>query len=126
MISAIESGEKSKDAIKAEFLQAWPESEGKSTFAVFFSDVVRPLGSASVSRDVQIETAANGLVRFESERAKLLKAAIARGLLSELSAIERNIYPKQDRAAIEQILKRFGIERVSEQQSDASTQPVKR
>ena len=72
---------------------------------------------ASVSRDVRIETAANGLVRFESDRSKLLKAAIARGLLSELSAVERNIYPKRDRAAIGQILRRFGIERVSEQQA---------
>ena len=109
MISAIEIGEKTKDAIKAEFLLAWPESEGKSTFAVFFSDVVRPLGAASVSRDVQIKKTANGSIRFDSERAKLLKAAIARGLLRELSAIKRNTYPKQDRAAVEQILKRYGI-----------------
>ncbi len=115
MISAIESGEKTKDVIRAEFLQAWPESEGKSTFAVFFSDVVRPFGSASVSRDVRIETAANGSVRFEGERAELVKAAISRGLLRELGTIDRNSYPKQDRAAIEMILKKFGVQRVSEQ-----------
>jgi hypothetical protein len=80
---------------------------------------------ATLQSKLQLETAANGLVRFESERAKIVKAAIARGLLRELSAVEQNIYPKQDRAAIEQILKRFGIERVSEQQADASPQPVK-
>ena len=110
LVAAIESGEKSRDAIRIQFLQAWPESEGKSTLAVFFSDVVRSLGSANVSRDVRIEIAADGCVRFESERAKLIKAAIAKGLLRELSAIDRNSYPKQDRAAIEQLLKRFGLD----------------
>jgi len=40
-------------------------------------------------------------------RAVVVKAAIARGLLKELSGVEKNIYPKKDSQAVEQILQRY-------------------
>jgi hypothetical protein len=99
-MASIEAGNKSRKAIETEFLLAYPESSGKSTFSVFFADVIRPFGSSSISRDIRIETDPNGCVGLDRERAQSLKAAIAKGLLKELSRIERNIYPKKDRGSI--------------------------
>ncbi len=109
LMKAIEKGDKSKDAIQADFVAAYPDSASKSTFAVFFTDVVRPLGSASVSRAIPIETNPDGTIRFNPVRANMIKAAISRGLLKEISAVEKNIYPKRDRRAINEVLTRFGI-----------------
>jgi hypothetical protein len=108
-MGAIETGGKSKDAIKAEFLRTFPGSAGRSTFAVFFTDVIRPFGSASVSRSVRIETDLSGRVRLDHNRAAVVKGAIAKGLLKELSDIEKNIYPKKDHEAIHRLLRRFGV-----------------
>jgi hypothetical protein len=108
-MASIEAGNKSREAIKAEFLLAFPESAGKSTFSVFFADVVRPFGSSSVSRDIRIETDPNGCVGLDRQRAQSLKVAIAKGLLKELSGIERNVYPKKDVGSLHKLLYRFGI-----------------
>lgn len=89
-------------------MHAYPDSAGRSTFGVFFSDVIRPFGSASVSRGVVIDIDRYGQVNLDRERAEVVKGAIARGLLKELSGIERNIYPKKDLEAIDQLLSRFG------------------
>jgi hypothetical protein len=108
-MACIEAGNKTREAIKAEFLLAYPESLGKSTFSVFFTDIVRPFGSSSVSRDIRIETGPNGCVALDRERAQSRKDVIARGLLKELNEIEKNVYPKKDRASIDELLIRFGI-----------------
>ena len=38
-----------------EFLEQFPDAAGKSTFTVFFTDLIRPFGCASVSRCMRIE-----------------------------------------------------------------------
>jgi hypothetical protein len=108
-MNALEAGGKTKDMIHSDFVRIYPESAGKSTFAVFFSDVIRPFGSASVSRSVQIDADPNGYVWLNHHRATVVKDAIAKGLLEELNRIERNIYPKKDRDAIDRLLRRFGV-----------------
>jgi hypothetical protein len=108
-MNALEIGGKTKDMIRSDFIRAYPQSAGTSTFAVFFTDVIRPFGSASVSRSVRIETDSNGYVRLDHHRATIVKEAIAKGLLKELSRIEKNIYPKKDRDAIDRLLRKFGV-----------------
>lgn len=56
LTQALEQGGKSKEEIRLEFLHNLPDSAGKSTFRVFFIDVIRPFGSASVSRCIHIES----------------------------------------------------------------------
>jgi hypothetical protein len=109
LMKAIEAGGKSKETIKSEFLHVYPDAVGKSTFGVFFSDVIRPFGSASVSRSIRIETDQKGHIKLDSDRAPVVKAAIAKGLLKELNRVEGNAYPKKDSSAIEQILRRYGV-----------------
>lgn len=105
----IEAGSASKAAIEKRFLQAFPESAGKSTFAVFFSDVVRPFGSASVSRALLLTSDAAGRIQLDTAHADLTKAAIAKGLLLELNAVDRGVFPKTNRKAIDQILKQYNL-----------------
>lgn len=108
-MSAIEAGGKSKDTIKSDFLRAYPESVGRSTFSVFFTDVIRPFGSSSMSRSIRIETDLNGHLRLDPQRAAIVKRAIVKGLLKELSGIEKNVYPKKEAEAINRVLHRFGV-----------------
>jgi hypothetical protein len=81
LMRALEIGGKSKETIKSEFLHAYPSSAGTSTFGVFFRDVIRPFGSASVSRSIRIETDSNGHLSLDPDRALAVKGAIAKGLL---------------------------------------------
>jgi hypothetical protein len=108
-MNALEGGGKTKDRIRSDFIRIYPQSAGTSTFAVFFTDVIRPFGSASVSRSVRIDTDADGCVRLDPHRATVVKEAIAKGLLKELSQIEKNIYPKKDHDAIDRLLCKFGV-----------------
>jgi hypothetical protein len=109
LMNAIEASGKSKEAIKLEFHHAYPDSAGKSTFSVFFTDVIRPFGSSSVSRGIRIEVDSQGHLSLDPTRAVVVKAAIAKGLLKELNGVERNVYPKKDSAAIEAILFRYRV-----------------
>lgn len=109
LMGAIEAGGKSKETIRSEFLYAHPDATGKSTFQVFFSDVIRPFGSASVSRSIRIETDAKGHVGLDPARVRVVKSAIAKGLLKELGRADKGPYPKKDSAAIEEVLRRFGV-----------------
>ena len=109
LMGAIEAGGKSKQTIRSEFLFAHPDATGKSTFQVFFSDVIRPFGSASVSRGIRIETDAKGHVGFDPARVPVVKSAIAKGLLKELGRADKSPYPKKDSSAIEEVLRRFGV-----------------
>lgn len=110
LMEALESGGKGKEQIKIEFLQRFPGSTDKSTFGVFFSDLIRPFGSASVSRCIRIESDEHGHLRLEPERARQIKAAIAAGILKEINAIP-GIPPKKDQSAIDSIVEKFGVPR---------------
>lgn len=109
LMGAIEAGGKTRETIRSEFFHAYPDATGKSTFPVFFSDVIRPFGSASVSRSIRIETDGRGRVSFDPARAALVKSAIAQGLLKELGRADNGPYPRKDSAAIEEVLRRFGL-----------------
>ena len=108
-MAAIAQGASTKDAIQKEFLLAFPDAAGKSTFEVFFSDLVRPFGSASVSRDISLHTDANGMVTLDQGRAVAVKRAIASGLLAELGSIVKNVYPCKNLQAIQALLSRYGL-----------------
>jgi|GEM_PF-1396821 len=109
LMNAVEVGGKSKEKIRSEFLQRFPDSAGKSTFNVFFTDVIRQFGCASVSRGICIETDSREHMTLDSTRVLVVKAAIRQGLLAEIGSVEKNIYPKKDRHTIEQILRRCGV-----------------
>jgi Uracil DNA glycosylase superfamily len=109
LMRALEIGGKSKETIKSEFLHAYPSSAGTSTFGVFFTDAIRPFGSASVSRSIRIETDSNGHLSLDPDRALAVKAAIAKGLLKELSAVEKSTFPKKDLQTIEAILHKYRV-----------------
>lgn len=111
LMQAIESGGKSKETIKSEFLRAYLGSTGTSTFDVFFSDLVRPFGSASASRSIRIETDPRGHIYPNPERALVVKAAVAKGMLKEINAVNKGVWPKRedDRRPIEAILFRYGV-----------------
>jgi hypothetical protein len=108
-MAAIAQGSNSKDDIEREFLIAFPDAVGKSTFRVFFSDLVRPFGSASVSRDISLNTDLNGIVTLDWGRAVAVKMAIASGLLKELGSIVKNVYPCKNLEAVQALLSRYGL-----------------
>jgi hypothetical protein len=109
LMSAIEAGGKSKETIRSEFLHTYPEASGKSTFGVFFSDVIRAFGSASVSRGIRIEINAKEHLSFDPHRAAVVKSAIAKGLLAELNRVDNGAYPKKNLAAIEKVQRNFEV-----------------
>jgi hypothetical protein len=106
LMRAIEAGGKTRDEIRLEFLEQFPESAGKSTFSVFFTDLVRPFGSASVSRYVRIESGAGGRLQLDPERAAQIKAAVEAGILEEINALE-DAFPKKNLRAIDEIVERY-------------------
>jgi uracil-DNA glycosylase len=106
LMHAIEAGGKSKEEIRLEFLEQFPESAGKSTFNVFFTDLIRPFGSASVSRCVRIETGEGGRFRLDPERAAQVKAAVEAGILDGINALEGS-FPKKNLRAIDEIIERY-------------------
>jgi hypothetical protein len=46
---------------------------------------------------------------MDHQRAEVIKAAISKGILAEISAVERGVYPKKDVELIRQILERYGF-----------------
>ncbi len=106
LIRALEGGGKTKEEIRLEFVEQFPDSAGKSTFKVFFTDLIRPFGSASVSRCVRIESDELGGLRLDPERAKVIKAAVAAGILEEVNAIG-GTFPKKDLQTLDEIVERY-------------------
>jgi len=106
LMQALEQGGKTKEDIKREFLIAFPDSKGKSTFDVFFTDVIRPFGSASVSRCIRIESDEYDRLHLDPERARVVKAVIAAGILAEVNAIE-GTFPKRNSQALAAIFQKF-------------------
>jgi hypothetical protein len=111
LMDALEKGGKGKEQIKIEFLQHFPGSAGKSTFAVFFTDLIRPFGCASVSRWICIESDPHGHLHLDAERARQIKAAIAAGILEQINSIEGS-FPKKDQLAIDAIVEKYRVRRV--------------
>lgn len=113
LVKAIEAGNKDKEGMRLDYCRQFNESSNpsnrKSTFDVFFSDFIRPFGSASASRSVRIRTDSQGHLSLDQERSKAIKSAVARGILREVNAVEKGIFPKKNRQAIEAILDRFGV-----------------
>jgi CO/xanthine dehydrogenase Mo-binding subunit len=106
LMQALEKGGKSKEEIRQDFLRAFPDSIEKSTFNVFFTDVIRPFGSASVSRCVRIETDEYDRLHLDPERAQAVRTVVAQGILNEISALEGN-FPKKDQQSLAAIVQKF-------------------
>ncbi len=106
LMQALEQGGKSKDEIRLEFQYSFPGSAGKSTFGVFFSDVIRSFGSASVSRCIRIESDECDRLHLDAERASLIKSVVAAGILVEINALEGN-FPKKNLQAIDAIVEKY-------------------
>lgn len=110
LMQKLEQGGKSKEEIRLEFLHSFPSSVGKSTFKVFFTDVVRPFGSASVSRSVRIESDKRGRLHLDIQRVQMVKAAVAAGILAEINSLE-GTFPKKNQQAIDVIVEKYSIPR---------------
>lgn len=110
LIHALEQGGKSKEEIRREFLDAFPNSKDKSTFNVFFSDVIRPFGSASTSRCVRIEADEYNRLYLDPDRARVVKTVVAEGILKEVNALAGN-FPKKDQQALAEIVQKFNAPR---------------
>jgi hypothetical protein len=106
LMQTLEQGGKSKEEIRLEFVHQFPASAGKSTFPVFFTDVIRTFGSASVSRCVRIESDERGQLHLDPERARQVKAAVAAGILGEINALKSN-FPKKKQQALDAIVEKF-------------------
>lgn len=106
LMQALELGGKNKEEIRLEFLHSFPDSAGKSTFSVFLTDVIRPFGSASVSRCIRIESDERDRLHVEPERARVVKAAIAAGILVEINALE-GTFPKKNQQALGAIIEKY-------------------
>jgi len=106
LMQMLEEGGKTKEEIRLEFEHRYPDSKGKSTFSVFFTDVIRPFGSASVSRCLRIKADAYDRLYLDPERMHVVKAAISAGILAEISALEGS-YPKRDPQALQAIAEKF-------------------
>ena len=106
LMQSLEQGGKSKEKIRLEFQNSFPGSEGKSTFSVFFTDVIRPFGSASVSRCIRIESDERGRLHLDTERANLVKAVVAAGILAEINSLEGK-FPKKNQQAIDAIVEKY-------------------
>jgi hypothetical protein len=106
LMQTLEQGGKSKEQIKLEFQNKFPGSAGKSTFRVFFTDVIRPFGSASVSRCIRIESDESGRLYLDPERSRVVKSAVAGGILTEINALEGN-FPKKNLQAIDAIVDKY-------------------
>jgi hypothetical protein len=106
LMQALERGGKCKEEIRLEFQHSFPGSTGKSTFGVFFTDVIRPFGSASVSRCIRIESDERGRLHLDSERASLIRLVVAAGILADINALEGN-FPKKNRQAIDAIVEKY-------------------
>jgi uracil-DNA glycosylase family 4 len=107
LMAAIEKGGKSKRAIREEFEQQFPDSAGKSTFNVFFSDVSRPFGSANASRCVFIPEEEGVAIYLDSECARVIKEAIAAGMLKEINPLENRRFPKRYRREVDAIIRKY-------------------
>jgi hypothetical protein len=110
LMQKLEQGGKSKEEIRLEFLHSFPDSVGKSTFNVFFTDVVRPFGSASVSRCIRIESDERGRLHLDIERARRVKVAVAAGILTEINSLE-GTFPKKNQQAIDAIIEKYNTPR---------------
>lgn len=106
LMQMLEEGGRTKEEIRLEFEHRYPDSKGKSTFNVFFTDVIRPFGSASVSRCLRIKADAYDRLYLDPERTHVVKTAISAGILAEISALEGG-YPKKDPQALQAITERF-------------------
>ena len=107
LMALIASGGKSKRDIRKEFEQQFPESTGKSTFDVFFSDVSRPFGSASASRCIFIPKEDGVAIHLDTERASKIKDAIAAGMLNEINRLEKRKFPKVFRREVDAIVRKY-------------------
>src|ERR1035437_4368798 len=112
LIHAIEAGDKTEEAIRSEYTRKFNESIGasekKSTFDVYLKDLKSPLGHASMSRAIHIEKDSLGHIHLDPDRAKVVKSAIARGLLKEINAVPGG-WSHKDRKSIEAILDRLAV-----------------
>jgi hypothetical protein len=106
LMQAVEQGGKSKEEIRLEFQNKFPGSAGKNTFGVFFTDVIRPFGSASVSRCIRIESDERGRLHLDPERARVVKAVVAAGILAEVNALEGKC-PNKNPQALDAIVEKF-------------------
>jgi hypothetical protein len=107
LMAAIEKGGKSKREIREEFERQFPDSSGKSTFDVFFSDVSRPFGSANASRCLALPKEEGIAIYLDRERARTIKEAIAAGMLKEINALEDRKFPKRFRREVDAIVRKY-------------------
>jgi len=115
LVEALEQGNKSKDTILSEYSHRFSESrrdsEVKSTFDVFFTDFPKLFRSGSASRSMRILVNEHGHCYLDTERAAVVKAAIAKGFLKEINAIPIGKISETDRIAIESAMEKFRIPR---------------
>jgi len=111
LIRALESGGKTKENIRSEFIAhfypgiPYAEAKGKSGFNVFFSDSKRPVSTYHASRSLLILKDAAGCLSLDPERAALVKAAIAGGILTKLRGLDF----KRDKAKFNEVISSFGL-----------------
>ncbi len=106
LMQKLEQGGMTKDEIRLEFVHHFHGSAGKSTFKVFFTDVIRPFGCASVSRCVRITSDEGGRLGLDVECARMAKAAVAEGILTEINSLE-GTFPKKNQQAIDAIVHKY-------------------
>jgi hypothetical protein len=111
LIRALESGEKTKDEIRSEYIAhfhpelSYADAKRKSGFNVFFSDSRRPVGTYHASRSLLIIEDVAGRLSLDKQRALLVKDAIARGVLNKL----RGLHFQRDKARFDDVLRSFGL-----------------
>ena len=115
LVQALEQGNKSKDTIRSEYSYRFSESRGasdsKNTFDMFFLDFPKLFGTGTASRSTRILVNEHGHCYLDTERAAVVKAAIAKGLLKEINAIQKGQIPKTDRIAIESVMEKYRVPR---------------
>lgn len=111
LLNALENGGKTKEQIRSEFIaHFWPElsiSDGrsKSSFSVCLSDSKRPIGTYHGSRSLLIKEDEGGRLSLDEQRCRVVKAAIAGGILGKT----RGLHFKRDKEMLDAILADFGL-----------------
>jgi Endonuclease NucS len=111
LLRALESGGKTKQEIRSEYIAhfhpdlSYEEAKSKSGFGVFFSDSKRPLGTYHASRSLLVVEDEKGRLSLNEERTKIVKGAIAAGILHRL----RGLHFQRDKDKFNQVVSSFGL-----------------
>jgi Endonuclease NucS len=111
LIRVLEAGGKTRQEIRSEYIAhfhpeiSYEEAKSKSGFGVFFSDSKRPIGTYHASRSLVVVEDETGRLSLDEERSKIVKAAIAAGILHRL----RGLHFQRDKDKFNQVVSSFGL-----------------